>query len=183
MDVAASAVPPPPLPEVDGWLVRRADPDGADPDLLCRWMRSPHVAEYWRQAWPRARWERELRDQLGGAHSLPCVVERDDGPVLYLEVYRAARDRVASCYPAAPHDLGLHVAIGDPARTGRGLVRALLPPLTDALFAADPECTRVILEPDVRNERAIRSFTAGGFTPAGEISLPDKTALLMVRAR
>jgi lysine N-acyltransferase len=179
-----SAVPAPPLPVLtDGWHARAVDPDGYDLDLVHRWMQAPHVAAFWHQAWPRARWEEELRGQLAGVRSLPCLVDQGGDPLMYLEVYRAARDVVAQVYAARPHDLGLHVAVGDLGMTDRGLVRSLLPVLTDALFAADPRCTRVLLEPDVRNRRAISSFTAGGFQPVGEVLLPDKVALLMVRTR
>ncbi|NUT51753.1 MAG: acetyltransferase [Saccharothrix sp.] len=180
-----SAVPGPPLPVLaGGWHARAVDPDTRDLDVVHRWMQAPHVAAFWHQAWPRERWEQELRRQLSGSHSLPVLVSRDDeGPLLYLEVYRAARDVVAKVYPARPHDLGLHVAVGELSMTDRGLVRALLPGLTSALFEADPRCTRVLLEPDVRNRRAISSFTAGGFEPVGEVLLPDKVALLMVRTR
>jgi lysine N-acyltransferase len=180
-----SAVPGPPLPELTGgWHARAADPDTRDLDLVHRWMQAPHVAAFWHQAWPRERWEEELRGQLSGRHSLPVLVSRAGGdPVIYLEVYRAARDVVAKVYPARPHDLGLHVAVGELSMTDQGLVRGLLPVLTAALFEADPRCTRVLLEPDVRNRRAIASFTAGGFAPVGEVLLPDKVALLMVRTR
>jgi lysine N-acyltransferase len=180
-----SAVPGPPLPALTGgWRARVVDPDTRDLDLVHRWMQAPHVAAFWHQAWPRERWEEELRGQLSGRHSLPVLVSRAGGdPVIYLEVYRAARDVVAKVYPARPHDLGLHVAVGELSMTDQGLVRGLLPVLTAALFEADPRCTRVLLEPDVRNRRAIASFTAGGFAPVGEVLLPDKVALLMVRTR
>ncbi|MFC6088535.1 GNAT family N-acetyltransferase [Saccharothrix sp. BKS2] len=178
-----SGVPGPPLPVLTGrWRARAADP-GRDLSLVHRWMQSPHVAAFWHQAWPRERWAEELRTQLAGVHSLPVLVDLDGDPVMYLEVYRAARDVVAGVYPARPHDIGLHVAVGELGMTDRGLVRSLLPELADALFAADPRCTRVLLEPDVRNRRAISSFTAGGFAPVGEVLLPDKVALLMVRSR
>ncbi|MFD7654871.1 GNAT family N-acetyltransferase [Actinosynnema sp. NPDC059797] len=178
-----SGVPGPPLPVLTGrWRARAADP-GRDLSLVHRWMQAPHVAAFWHQAWPRERWAEELRNQLGGVHSLPVLVDLDGDPVMYLEVYRAARDVVAGVYPARPHDIGLHVAVGELAMTDRGLVRSLLPVLTEALFEADPRCTRVLLEPDVRNRRAISSFTAGGFAPVGEVLLPDKVALLMVRSR
>ncbi|MDU0288078.1 GNAT family N-acetyltransferase [Saccharothrix longispora] len=178
-----SGVPGPPLPVLThGWHARAVDPD-RDLNLVHRWMQAPHVVAFWHQAWPRERWDAELRGQLAGVHSLPLLVGRDGGPLLYVEVYRAARDVVAGVYPARPHDLGLHLAVGELAMTDRGLVRSLLPVLADALFAADPRCTRVVLEPDVRNRRAISSFTAGGFAPVGEVLLPDKVALLMVRTR
>lgn len=179
-----SAVPGPPLPVLAGaWRARAVDPDTRDLDLVHRWMQAPHVVAFWHQAWPRERWEEELRTQLSGRHSLPVLVSRGEDPVIYLEVYRAARDVVAEVYQARPHDLGLHVAVGELAMTDQGLVRELLPEVTAALFEADPRCTRVLLEPDVRNRRAIASFTAGGFAPVGEVLLPDKVALLMVRTR
>jgi RimJ/RimL family protein N-acetyltransferase len=179
-----SAVPGPPLPVLtDGWHARVVDPGTPDLDVVHRWMQAPHVAAFWHQAWPRGRWEDEVRRQLSGRHSLPVLVSRGDDPVIYLEVYRAARDVVAQVYQARPHDVGLHVAVGDFGMTDRGLVRTLLPVLTQAVFDADPRCTRVLLEPDVRNRQAIASFTAGGFTPVGEVLLPDKVALLMVRTR
>ncbi|ROP41429.1 RimJ/RimL family protein N-acetyltransferase [Saccharothrix texasensis] len=179
-----SAVPGPPLPALaGGWRARVVDPDTRDLDLVHRWMQAPHVAAFWHQAWPRGQWEEELRRQLSGRHSLPVLVSRGEDPVIYLEVYRAARDVVAQVYQARPHDLGLHVAVGELSMTDQGLVRELLPEVTAALFDADPRCTRVLLEPDVRNRRAIASFTAGGFAPVGEVLLPDKVALLMVRTR
>jgi lysine N-acyltransferase len=183
-DADLVGVPAPPLPELsDGWSARAVDPDTFDLELVHRWMQSPHVAAFWQQAWSRELWEKELRTQLAGVHSLPCLAGRDSTPMLYLEIYRAARDQVARCYRALPHDIGLHVAVGDLALTDRGLVRSVLPVLTEALFAADPECTRVLLEPDVRNKRAIASFHAGGFEPIGEIMLPGKVALLMIHSR
>ncbi|XVS62539.1 GNAT family N-acetyltransferase [Actinosynnema sp. CA-299493] len=179
-----SAVPAPPLPVLAGdWRARVVDPDTRDLDLVHRWMQSPHVVAFWHQAWPREQWDEELRRQLSGRHSLPVLVSRGEDPVIYLEVYRAARDVVAEVYQARPHDLGLHVAVGELSMTDQGLVRRLLPEVTAALFDADPRCTRVLLEPDVRNRRAIASFTASGFAPVGEVLLPDKVALLMVRTR
>lgn len=179
-----SGVPGPPLPRLaDGWSARKVEPDTFDLELVHGWMRSPHVAAFWQQAWPRELWEKELRGQLTGAHSLPCLVGREDLPLIYLEIYRAARDQVARCYPARSHDLGVRVAVGELGMTDRGLVRTLLPVLTAALFEADPECTRVLVEPDVRDKRAIASFQAGGFEVVDEILLPGKVALLMVRER
>ena len=141
------------------------------------------MAAFWRQAWPLARWEEQLRAHLAGDDVRPLLISWHGRPVIYAELYRAARDAVADCYQARPHDLGLTLAVGELAMTDRGLVRSLLPRLTDALFEADPHCTRIVMQPDVRNTRAIKSFEAGGFMAADEIMLPGKLALLMVRKR
>lgn len=41
------------------------------------------------------------------------------------------------------------------------------------------DATRVVSEPDVRNERVIHVFERCGYEPQGRIDLPDKEALLM----
>ncbi|MGI5501093.1 GNAT family N-acetyltransferase [Lentzea sp. CA-135723] len=175
---------PPPVPALGlPWGARLARPDGYDLHLVHRWNSAPHVAAFRRQAFSLARWEEALRAQLAGDDVRPLLISWHGRPVIFAEVYRAARHAVASGYSARPHDIGLTIAVGDLAMTDQGLVRALLPRLTDAVFEADPHCTRVVLEPDVTNTRAIRSFEAGGFTALDEIMLPGKVALLMVCKR
>jgi RimJ/RimL family protein N-acetyltransferase len=177
----AAPVPAPPLPVLAApWSARAARPDAGDPELLQAWMARPHVAEFWRQAWSAAEWTRELHRQLAGDHSVPLLVDSGGVPVAYLEVYRVLRDRLAGHYSWHPHDLGVHIAIGEPSRTGRGLGRALLRAVAGALLVADPKCPRVVAEPDVRNAHSVRAFTAAGFRAAGEVTLPDKVAALLV---
>lgn len=175
---------PPPLPVVqDPWTIRFLEAQGADLALLHRWMNAPHVAEAWGQAWTRERWAEELAAQRAGEVSRPCLVSCQGEPLAYVEIYRAARDRLAAFYRARPHDLGVHVAIGDVERTRRGLGRRLLRAVADGLFAADPACTRVVAEPNVVNTASIRAFTAAGFERRADIRLPHKTAALLIRPR
>ncbi|MEU0881648.1 GNAT family N-acetyltransferase [Lentzea sp. NPDC005914] len=174
----------PPVPELAGpWDARAVRPDGYDLHLIHRWNQAPHVAAFARRAWTLQQWELRLRECLGADDVRPLLISWHGRLVIYSEVYRAARDVVAECYRARPHDLGLTLAVGELAMTDQGLVRSLLPRLTDALFEADPQCTRIVMEPDVRNKRAIRSFEAGGFVGADEVMLPGKVALLMVCKR
>lgn len=174
----------PPVPDLgDPWEARLARAHGHDLQLVHRWNQAPHVAAFWRRAWSLQRWERRLAEHLAGEDVRPLLIGWHGRPVIYAELYRAARDALGRYYPARPHDLGLNLAVGELALTDRGLVRALLPRLTDALFEADPHCTRIVAEPDVQNVRAIRSFEAGGFVAADEIMLAGKLALLMVCRR
>lgn len=165
------------------WQLRVLDSSGADLDLVHDWMRRPHIASTWDQAWERDVWARELADQLAGQRSRPCLVSMDGEPVAYLEIYRAEADRLAAYYPARQDDHGVHIAIGAPERTGRGTGRALLRAVADGLLAALPGCTRVVAEPNVTNEASVRAFTAAGFHRVGDIRLPHKVSALMVRPR
>jgi RimJ/RimL family protein N-acetyltransferase len=141
------------------------------------------VREFWQQDWPIERWTRVLSAQLAGDYSRPYLVLRDGRPFAYLEVYRTSRDIVGRCYPAHPHDLGVHLAIGELVDTGRGLGRELLRELAPALQLADPACDRVLVEPDARNTPARKMFSGAGFTLIGEYDLGHKRAAVLVYDR
>jgi RimJ/RimL family protein N-acetyltransferase len=184
LDDAVRDVEPPPEPVLDPpWSVRRVEPAGPELDRVQRWMCEPHVAEFWDQAWPPAEWSAEVARQLAHAHTRPWTVSHEGEPLAYVEVYRAARDVVADHYAAASHDLGIHIAIGDARRTGRGLGPAALRAVSDGLFRADPACDLVVGDPAAGHEVARRAFEAAGFVLLSEVDLPHKRAALLVRQR
>jgi RimJ/RimL family protein N-acetyltransferase len=183
-DRAVAAAGPPPTPRVAGpWSLRPVRPDGPEVALVQRWMSAPHVAEFWHQAWPLADWSAAVGRQLAGAHSRPWLVALDGEPVAYVEVYRPARDVIARHLAVEAHDLGVHIAIGDPDRTGRGLGPRVLRAVVDGLFAADPRCTRVLGDPDAAHAVARRAFAAAGFAPLVDVDLPHKRAALVAHVR
>jgi RimJ/RimL family protein N-acetyltransferase len=178
---AVQAAGPPPVPALPApWGLRLLLPEPDDVALLVGWMAAPHVSQFWQQDWPAERWARVLAAQHAGDFSRPCLVLRAGRPFGYLELYRTARDVVSRQYPAGPHDLGVHLAIGDLASTGRGLGRELLRAVVAALLHADPACARVLVEPDVRNQAARKMFAAAGFRLLQESDLGHKRAALMV---
>ncbi|GAA4934565.1 GNAT family N-acetyltransferase [Actinoplanes utahensis] len=180
LDPVVLAAGPPPVPALDGvWRVRPADPDAGDAELVAEWMALPHVDLFWEQAWPVERWAAVLRRQLAGSCTVPLIASRDGVDLAYLEVYRTPRDVVGRYYPADHHDLGVHIAVGPLGATGRGLGRELIRALVAGLFAADPECVRVVADPDARHERARRMFAGAGFAPLAEVDLGHKRAALM----
>ncbi|MFC6156859.1 GNAT family N-acetyltransferase [Kribbella jiaozuonensis] len=165
----------------NGFDLRPAD--SSDAARIALWMAQPHIRQWWHQDWSVERWAQELEQQSAGEHSVPCVVAVDAEDFGYVELYRVRHDRLAEYYSSGEHDWGVHVAIGEVTRVGRGVGRRLLRALADALLVADPACERVVAEPDVQNIPSVRAFVAAGFDRVGELQLPDKTAVLMVRAR
>ncbi|MFI5910645.1 GNAT family N-acetyltransferase [Dactylosporangium sp. NPDC051541] len=173
---AVVAAGPPPAPVLHPpWSL-----GGADAELVSRWMCEPHVEAFWQAAWPAPRWAAELRAQLAGAHSRPYLVSYRGEPLSYLEIYRTPRDVVGRQYDADPYDLGLHLAIGDVGRTGRGLGRAMVRAVAEGLFEADPRCRRVFADPDERHVIARRMFARAGFQSIGLHDLGHKRAELLV---
>ncbi|MWK40250.1 GNAT family N-acetyltransferase [Actinomadura sp. J1-007] len=162
---------------------RVARPHGEDLDLVHRWMNLPHVAESYDQAWTRERWADEIAGQLAGDYARPFIVELDGRPIAYVELYRAARDVLAGTYPARSHDVGFHIAIGETDSVGRGVGGRIFRAFIDGVFAAEPECTRLMSEPDFRNQAARRLDTKLGLRFLGEVDLPHKRAALFVYPR
>jgi RimJ/RimL family protein N-acetyltransferase len=167
---------------VNGFELRPIDPE-RDLDLVHAWMNDPAVSRYWELAGDRASVRRYLCSQLGSAHSTPYLGVLDGEPMSYWELYRADLDRLASYYRARPYDAGVHLLFGPPAYRGRGLGAPLLRAVCAAQLAAWGRSSRVLAEPDVRNEASVRAFTRAGFRPVGEIELPEKRALLMALDR
>ncbi|WP_414497283.1 GNAT family N-acetyltransferase [Streptomyces sp. CRN 30] len=157
---------------------------GRDLPLVSRWMNDPVVAEFWELTGPPSVTEAHLRAQLtGSGHSVPCLGVLDGRPMSYWEIYRADLDPLARHCPARPHDIGVHLLIGDDADRGRGLGTTLIRAVADLVWDRRPACTRVLAEPDLRNTPSIAAFLGAGFRFAAEIDLPAKRAALMVRDR
>ena len=82
----------------------------------------------------------------------------------------------AEWYPGLaipPGTVALDVAIGDPDYVDQGHGRRLvLEFVHHVLRAAAPDCPEVWIDPNPRNERAVRAYKAAGFTDTG-IDLPD----------
>jgi acetyl CoA:N6-hydroxylysine acetyl transferase len=161
---------------------RALDPSG-DLDLVHGWMHQPHVVPFWQLDLDRDDLAAYLRRAAADDHQQVLIGSVDGEPVSYWECYWAARDPLAAHYPAEPADQGVHLLIGPPERTGRGLGRQLLQAVVAWQLGREPATRRVVAEPNVRNQRMIHVFQQCGFRRAGELELPDKRAALMLHER
>lgn len=102
------------------------------------------------------------------------LAEKDGTPVALLQTYEPAADRVSECYDVRPGDIGIHVLLAPAGPEGPR------PGWTDALLSAFTEFAlrtlgrdRVVVDPDVRNAKAIARFTRQGFTRGPAVVLPE----------
>jgi RimJ/RimL family protein N-acetyltransferase len=176
-------VPPPPIPELPApYGLRLADPD-ADDEMIAEWMNRPHLAESWEYAWPAPRWRRYLRAQLDSEFSRPFIASLDGVDRGYVELYRAAKDSIATRYEYDPYDLGLHVAVADLDYMQRGHVGYLLPHLVASMLNLDPRCRRIMFDPDHRNVLARKFCERGGCVFLGEHDMSNRRMALYALAR
>lgn len=180
---AIRGVPAPPVPALpQPYGLRVVDPD-ADAETVCEWMSRPHLVQAWESNWPLARWRRYLRAQLDGEFSRPLIATLDGVDRAYLELYRAAKDSIATRYEADPYDLGIHAAIADEEFVNRGIAGFVLPHFVASVLGRDPLCRRIMFDPDHRNKAARRFCERAGCAFLGEHDMSNRRMALYALAR
>lgn len=146
----------------------------ADLPLVQRWLREPHVAEWWHDP--------ETFEFVSGDLDHPdmaqFIVVLEGRPFAYLQCYRMS-DWDACFGPQPEGTRGIDQFIGEVDMMGRGhgsaFVRAFI---ADILGSSVP---RILLDPKPNNSRAIRAYEKAGFARDRLVDTPDGEALLMVR--
>ncbi|MFF5144213.1 GNAT family N-acetyltransferase [Streptomyces sp. NPDC013157] len=102
------------------------------------------------------------------------LAEKDGTPVGLLQTYEPEADRVGECYDVRPGDIGVHVLLAPAGPEGprHGWTEALLTAFTAYVLRA-PDRHRIVVDPDVRNEKAIARFRRQGFGLGPAVVLPE----------
>ncbi|WP_425246002.1 GNAT family N-acetyltransferase [Streptomyces sp. NEAU-NA10] len=102
------------------------------------------------------------------------LVELDGAPVALLQTYEPAEDRVGECYEVEPGDIGVHVLLAPAGEEGPrpGWSSTLMGAFASyVLLGLDRR--RVVVDPDVRNEKAVARFLRQGFEAGPVVTLPE----------
>lgn len=182
-DEVRNVPPPPSSPQVpEPYAFRLVDPD-ADSEMISEWMNRPHLVEAWEYPWPPEKWHRYLTAQLEGSYSRPFIGSLDGQDAGYVELYRAAKDSIAHRYEADPYDLGLHAAIADLSIMKTGVAQYLLPHFVASVLAEEPQCRRIMFDPDHRNKMARKFCERAGCVFLGEHDMSNRRMALYVLSR
>ncbi|WP_369170518.1 GNAT family N-acetyltransferase [Streptomyces sp. R28] len=172
------AVVRPPVHEevVDGFgtvRVRPVDPH-ADAEVIHGWVSEERAAFWGMNALARDQVAEIYAhlDTLDTHHAL--LVVRDADPVALLQTYEPEADRVGECYDVRPGDIGVHLLLAPAGSAGArpGWTSALLTVITSYVFLT-LDRQRVVVDPDVRNEKAVARFLKQGFTAGPVVVLPE----------
>ncbi|MFD6323469.1 GNAT family N-acetyltransferase [Streptomyces sp. NPDC058442] len=161
---------------VDGFGALRVLPldPSADAPVLHRWV-SGERAVFWGMNGLTERQVAEIyahMDTLDTHHAYLLV--KDGEPAALFQTYEPEADRVGECYPVEPGDIGLHLLLAPAAPGGAcpGWTAALLAAVVGFVLRG-PDRERVVVDPDVANEKAITRFLRQGFTAGPAVVLPE----------
>ncbi|WAZ22698.1 acetyltransferase [Streptomyces cinnabarinus] len=161
---------------VDGFgtvRVLRLDPQ-ADADVVHAWA-SEERASFWGMNGLTRDQVAEIYahlDSLDTHHAY--LVQRDGVPAALLQTYEPEADRVSECYEVEPGDIGVHLLLAPAGPEGArpGWTSALLGAIASyVLIGLDRR--RVVVDPDVANEKAVARFLRQGFEQGPLVTLPE----------
>jgi aminoglycoside 6'-N-acetyltransferase len=146
-----------------------------DLPLVRDWLALPHVREWWGDP-------DEQFGLVSGDMNEPAmdqyIVSFGSLPLGYLQCYRLTDWNI--CFGPQPEGTrGIDQMIGPADMIERGHGSAFIRAFIENLLATGT--SRVVVDPDPRNARAIRAYEKAGFAKDRLVDTPDGIALLMVR--
>jgi siderophore synthetase component len=111
------------------------------------------------------------------AHSKVLIGFYQDRPTFLLECYRALDDQVGKYYEAQPGDYGMHILVAPADRPIPNFTSHVFTVIMNFIFS-DPNVDRIVVEPDIRNDKIHVLNKRAGFEYRKIIELPNKTACL-----
>ncbi|MCC2031502.1 GNAT family N-acetyltransferase [Microbacterium allomyrinae] len=157
------------------------DPD-ADLDVIHRWVTAPGAA-FWGLA---GHSREELRDLYAYVDELPShhafLIRRESEPVVLLQTYEPENDPLGDAYDTLPGDVGIHFLLGARGAPVAGFTTRIGHVIASFVFSR-PEVDRIVIEPDVDNDRALARVRLFGFEHGPHVDLPGKTGQLAFLTR
>ncbi|MFF5014050.1 GNAT family N-acetyltransferase [Streptomyces sp. NPDC001165] len=161
---------------IDGFgtvRIRPLDP-AADAEVVHAWV-SDERAAFWGMTGLTRAQVAEIYAHMAGLDTHHAhLVTKDGEPAALLQTYEPDADRVGECYEVRPGDIGVHLLLAPAAAGGPrpGWTAALLMAMSSYVLL-DLDRRRVVVDPDVRNTKAIARFERQGFRRGPEVVLPE----------
>ncbi|MFD7941136.1 GNAT family N-acetyltransferase [Streptomyces sp. NPDC059755] len=153
--------------------IRPLDAEG-DADVVHGWV-SEERAAFWGMNGLTRDQVAEIYAHMAGLDTHHAFLTELDGePVALLQTYEPTEDRVGECYPVEPGDIGVHVLIAPAGGRGArsGWSAALMGAFSSYVLVG-LDRRRVVVDPDVRNEKAVARFLRQGFEQGPVVTLPE----------
>lgn len=137
-------------------------------ELLQGWLELPHMREWWGDSEDEFGY---IRDMVEGRDTTrPYLFTVGGTPVGYIQVWFVGDHQNETWIADNPwlselpaDAVGVDLSIGDPERLSQGLGSAALAAFVRKLV--DEGHRTIIIDPLIRNERAVRAYTKAGFRP------------------
>ncbi|GAF06670.1 acetyltransferase [Paenibacillus pini JCM 16418] len=141
-----------------------------DAIILSRWLSDPRVLEYY-EGRDRPHDLDAVRQHFFNTSSeeevTRCIIQYEDKPIGYIQYYHVAADeREVYGYDSFKGKIyGMDQFIGEPEYWNRGIGTKLIVSMVQQLTLVE-KADKIVMDPRVHNERAIRVYEKCGFVKA-----------------
>ncbi|MEI8230670.1 MAG: GNAT family N-acetyltransferase [Candidatus Peregrinibacteria bacterium] len=149
-------------------LIREMTDSDDEYSLLLSWLNNPTVSAWYENTAGltmdaiRSKYRPRI---VGESHIQSAIIEWKNRPIGYLQYYEA-RKEMDYAYPEPileePNVWGIDMFIGESDLHGKGIGSATLSLMMRYLMK-EKGAQKIIMDPDVRNERAVRAYEKAGF--------------------
>lgn len=148
--------------------------------LIRQWVSAPRARFWGMQDHTPEQIDAVYLSQIASPHCQPYLLYCNGQPACLLESYDPAHDELGRFYAVQPGDRGMHFLVAPAAGAPvHGFTRAVLHAILQFLFS-QPQVSRVVVEPDVNNDKIHPLNRAAGFRYLHTVTLPCKTAWFAV---
>lgn len=150
-----------------------------DIDTIYEWVTKPY-AKYWGMLSATKEDVYNAYEELErNPHHYTYIGLLNNSPVFLMERYKASEDIIANHYSAELNDYGMHVLVAPVRKKIPQFTWHVFSTIMDYFFSL-PYVGRVVVEPDVNNEKIHLLNKKAGFVYQKEIELPHKVAALAI---
>ena len=141
--------------------------------LLQRWMGEPHVHTWWHERLDLPGLEAKYGPRIDGAEPTHVFMIECNGQAIgWIQWYRWSDYPSHAQQLETPMDFaGIDLAIGEPARIGRGLGPQVIRRFLELIVFSDSSIAGVIVDVEQNNLRSLGAFQKAGFTAVKTVQL------------
>lgn len=143
--------------------------------LLHQWVTQPHAQFWGMQGFSLKQLQQEYQSLL--ARSDIYIGYANNTACFLVELYEPQLDEIGNHYPVKRGDIGMHILIAQSNNKVHGFTWSVFQLVMNFIFANDKN-QRVIVEPDIRNNKIHSLNTKAGFRYQSAVRLTHKTAHL-----
>lgn len=153
-----------------------------DIETLHSWVTKPY-AKYWGMLTHTIEEvKRSYKEVEENIHHDTYIGMLNDVPVFLMERYKTSEDIISEHYKALDKDYGMHILVAPVEKRITQFTWHVFTTVMDYFFSLK-FVSRVVVEPDVNNEKIHVLNKKAGFIYQKEIELPNKTAALAICTR
>ncbi|GAA4270787.1 GNAT family N-acetyltransferase [Aquimarina gracilis] len=153
-----------------------------DLKIIHDWVTQPY-AKYWgMQKFTLAQVEKEYKEIEARQHHHVRIGMLHDLPIFLMEYYDPKSDVISNHYRVMPGDVGMHILVSPAKKKIPKFTWKVFTTVMDFLFS-NSTTKRIVVEPDIANEKIHVLNSKAGFTYLKKVQLPHKIAKLGVCTR